>query len=199
MADDARRLLNHVELVYRPGEKQLAVAAFELLGFKTLDDGGEFLAAPADPAAPDILDNTCYASQMTPTQWAFEQQLVETLQAGDVGRAHDAYREMLHREPQRAMHFGVHTSTLEDLETTVERVREAEHSHPDLKGRVRVSGTFYPGGEGSLADNIVQAFFFTDVMASGLVSFGQHFELHWYTDQPPALGTIGTRLAYQTS
>ena len=78
------------------------------------------------------------------------------------------------------------------------RVREAEHSHPDLKGRVRVSGTFYPGGEGSLADNIVLAFFFTDVMASGLVSFGQHFELHWYSDQPPALGPIGTRLSYQT-
>jgi len=197
MTEPARRLLNHVELVYRPGEKELAVAVFELLGFETFDDGGEFLAAPADPAAPDILDNTCYASQMTPTQWALEQQLGAALHVGEVGRAHDAYRELLLREPQRAMHFGVHTSTLEDLEATVERVRQAERSHPELKDRVRVSGAFYPGGEGSLADNIVQAFFFTDVMASGLVSFGQHFELHWYSDQPPALGTIAPRLSYQ--
>ncbi len=199
MSDPARRLLNHVELVYRPGEKDFAVAVFELLGFRAFDDGGEFLAASADPAAPDIIDNTCYASQMTPTQWAFEQKLTEALQSGEVGRSHDAYREMLHREPQRAMHFGVHTSKLGDLEATVERVREAEKSHPDLKGRVRVSGTFYPGGEGSLADNIVQGFFFTDVLASGLVSFGQHFELHWYTDQPPSLGVIGERLSYQSS
>jgi hypothetical protein len=198
--DTSRRLLNHVEMVYRPGEKALAVALLDLLGFRVFDDGGEFVAASADPAAPDIIDNTCYISQMTPEQQAFEKELERALAGADgLGQAHSAYRDLLHREPQRGMHFGVHTTTLEDLEATVERVNKVEQNAPELAGRVRVSGTFYPKGPGSLADNIVQAFFYTDVIASGLVTVGQHFELHWYTDQPPALGTLESRLSYQTS
>jgi hypothetical protein len=195
----ARRLLNHVEMVYRPGERPLAVKVLEVLGFAVHDDGGEFLAASADPSAPDIVDNTCYLSQATPQQWAFEQSLSEALQSGALGRTHAAYHELLRREPQRALHFGVHLSTLEDLEATVERVRNIEQVAPELKGRLSLSGTYYPGGPGSLAPNIVQAFFYTDVMASGLLTIGQHFELQWYSDQPPALAPARPRRAYQTS
>ena len=188
---DARRLLNHVELVYRPGERALAARVFGLLGFKVFDDGkSEFMVASADPAAPDHIDNTCYASQVRPEQWSFEQSLSAALHSGDqLTKSHETYIDFLRREPQRAMHFGVHCSTLEDLESTVERVRGAERDDPNLKGRVSVSGTFYPNDPGSFADNIVQAFFYTDVVASGLLTVGQHFELHWYNDRPPALGS----------
>lgn len=196
----ARRLLNHMEFVYRPGERKFAVGVFELLGFMVRDDGGEFLAACVDPLAPDIIDNACYASQVTSQQWAFEEQLAKALGAPDsLGRAHAGYHDLLIREPQRAMHFGMHTSTLEDLEAVVERVRKVEQTHPELAGRISVSGTFYPGKPGSLANNIVQAFFFTDVLASGLLTIGQHIEIHWYTDRPPALASAGQRLSYQAS
>jgi hypothetical protein len=36
-------------------------------------------------------------------------------------------------------------------------------------------------------------------MASGLLTIGQHFELQWYSDQPPALAPARPRRAYQTS
>jgi len=197
-ASPARRMLNHMEFVYRPGERKLAVAVFELLGFLVRDDGGEFLAACVDPLAPDIIDNACYASQVTPQQWAFEETLGKALASADaLGRSYGGYHDLLTREPQRAMHFGMHTSTLEDLETVVERVRKVEQTRPELAGRISVSGTFYPGKPGSLAPNIVQAFFYTDVIASGLLTVGQHIEIHWYTDRPPALSSAGERLSYQ--
>jgi len=196
----ARRLLNHMEFVYRPGERKLAVSVLELLGFAVRDDGGEFLAASVDPLAPDIIDNACYASQVTPQQWAFEEQLAKALGAPDsLGRAHAGYHDLLTREPQRAMHFGMHTSTLEDLEATVERVRNVEKTHPELAGRISVSGTFYPHEAGSLADNIVQSFFYTDVLASGLLTIGQHIEIQWYNDRPPALASSEKRLSYKAS
>jgi hypothetical protein len=199
-AQGARRLLNHMEFVYRPGERELAKSVFEVLGFVVHDDGGEFLAASVDPQAPDIIDNACYASQVTAQQWAFEEQLAKALGAPDsLGRAHAGYHDLLTREPQRAMHFGMHTSTLEDLEATVERVRNVEKTHPELAGRLSVSGTFYPHEPGSLADNIVQSFFYTDVLASGLLTIGQHIEIHWYTDRPPALASGGARTSYKAS
>jgi hypothetical protein len=188
-----------MEFVYRPGERKLAVAALELLGCRVSDGGGEFLAASVDPQAPDIIDNAFYASQVTAQQWAFEEQLAKALGSPDsLGRAHAGYHDLLTREPQRAMHFGMHTATLEDLEATVERVRNVEKTHPQLAGRISVSGTFYPHKPGSLADNIVQAFFYTDVLASGLLTIGQHIEIQWYTDRPPALSSAGERLSYQS-
>jgi hypothetical protein len=199
-AAPARRLLNHMEFVYRSGERKLAAGVFELLGFTVRDDGGEFMAACVDPEAPDIVDNACYASQVTREQWAFEEQLGKALGSPDaLGRSYAGYHDLIRREPQRAMHFGMHTSTLEDLEAAVERVRNAPRTHPELAGRISVSGTFYPGKPGSLAPNIVQAFFFTDVIASGLLTVGQHIEIHWYTDRPPALAPAKSRLSYQPS
>ena len=54
----------------------------------------------------------------------------------------------------------------------------ADHA-PDLAGRVSVSGVFRPGDPGSYTDMMTQAFVRTDVIASGLLAFGQHIELQW--------------------
>ncbi len=48
-----------------------------------------------------------------------------------------------------------------------------------LAGRVSVSGVFRPGDPGSYTDTMAQAFVRTDVIASGLLTFGQHIELQW--------------------
>jgi hypothetical protein len=52
-------------------------------------------------------------------------------------------------------------------------------NNPELAGRVSVSGVFRPGDPGSYTDTMVQAFVRTDVIASGLLTFGQHVELQW--------------------
>ena len=44
---------------------------------------------------------------------------------------------------------------------------------------MEVSGVFAPGDPGSLTDTMIQAFVHTDVVAAGLLAFGQHFELQY--------------------
>ena len=53
-------------------------------------------------------------------------------------------------------------------------------THPELDGRVTVSGVFFPGDPGAYTDRMAQAFVWTDVIASGLLTIGQHVELQWH-------------------
>jgi hypothetical protein len=174
------RRLNHVELVYRPGERALAARVFELLGCRPVDRGGTFLTSFVEPAEGDYANNVFYASEVTPEQWEFECALAASLGSdGDVGAAAHAYLERLRREPQRSFHFGIRFPGLEQLDATVDRIRAVEDSDPPLAGRVSVSGVYAPGDPGSYTDSMVQAFVRTDVVAAGLLVLGQHIELQW--------------------
>ena len=51
---------------------------------------------------------------------------------------------------------------------------------PDLAGRVALSGVFHPDEPGAYAPNMIQAFVRTDIVAAGLLAFGQHVELQWH-------------------
>lgn len=42
-----------------------------------------------------------------------------------------------------------------------------------------VAAVFGPGDPGAVVDTMVQAFVWTDVIASGLLTIGQHIELQW--------------------
>ncbi len=42
----------------------------------------------------------------------------------------------------------------------------------DLAGRVRVAGVFRPGDPGAVAETMVQAFVWTDIVAAGLLTLG---------------------------
>ena len=175
---EAQRRINHVEMVYRPGERALAATFFELLGMRVSDRGGRWFTALADPAGTDGSDNACYASEVTPGQWALEQALAA---AGDdpVAEAARAYREQLRAEPQSSFHFGVRFLDRADFDATLDRVRAAGTTGP-LAGRVALAGVFDPAAPGALAPNMVQAFVRTDVVAAGLLAFGQHVELQWH-------------------
>jgi hypothetical protein len=173
------RQLNHVELVYRAGERRLATRFFELLGCVVADRGGPFLTAFVDPTVNDFLNNCLYASEVTPEQANLESALEHAMHGGVLHGPARSYLDRLQREPQRSFHFGVRYRQLEELEEAVERVGSAGADDPELAGRVTVSGVFRPGDAGSLSDAIVQAFVRTDVVASGLLALGQHVELQW--------------------
>ena len=66
------------------------------------------------------------------------------------------------------------------LDELVSRVRAAGADDPDLAARVAVDGVYRPGEPGSIAQNMVQAFVWTDVLAAGLLTFGQHIEVQWH-------------------
>lgn len=180
--------LNHVEMVYRPGERALAGRVFELLGMRVLDRGGTWMTALVDPDVADFSNNACYASEVTPEQWALEQCLAEAITDGaggadgadaDVGPAARAYLDRLRAEPQRSFHFGIRFHARADFDATLERVSAADDD-PQLTGRVTLSGVFHPDAPGAYAPNMIQAFVRTDVVAAGLLAFGQHVELQWH-------------------
>jgi hypothetical protein len=185
---DTLRQLNHVEMVYRPGERELAARVFELLGLRVIDHGGEWFFSLVDPAVADVANNACYASQVTAEQWALEQALATTIEAADdagtgdaavVGSAARAYLDRLRAEPQRSFHFGIRYYERADFDATLDRIRAADDD-PELAGRVALSGVYHPDEPGALAPNMIQAFVRTDVVSAGLLAFGQHVELQWH-------------------
>jgi hypothetical protein len=173
--------LNHVEMVYRPGERALAGRVFELLGMRVLDRGGTWMTALVDPDVADFSNNACYASEVTPEQWALEQTLARAIEHDDdrVGDAARGYLERLRTEPQRSFHFGIRFHSRDDFDATLDRVRAAD-ADPELAGRVTLSGVFHPDEPGAAAPNMIQAFVRTDVVAAGVLAFGQHVELQWH-------------------
>ena len=186
-SDEPRRRLNHMEMVYRPGERALAARVFELLGLGVHDRGGIWFHASVDPAIADVSNNACYASEVTPEQWALEQALAATMDANDddrsntdgVGAAARAYIGRLRAEPQRSFHFGIRYVERDDFDATLERIAQAENDS-DLVGRVALAGVFQPDEPGALAPNMIQAFARTDVVAAGLLTLGQLIELQWH-------------------
>jgi hypothetical protein len=168
----APQALNHVELVYRPGERELAKRVFEVLGFRPVDRGGTWFTTFVAGGGSDWSNNVLYASEVTPEQWAFEQSLAEQ------GVERDAYIDRLRLEPQRSCHFGIRVAGQDTLEAACERVSRAG-AGGELAGRIRLAGVFRPGHPGTVVDTMVQAFVWTDVVASGLLTLGQHIELQW--------------------
>lgn len=173
------RALNHVELVYAPGERALARTLFELLGCSVNDSGGPFLSARIADGQTDLTNNAMYASEVTPEQWTLEQALRDALAGGVLAGPAEGYLANLRAHPQRSCHFGIRYPTTDDLDATLDRIDRVEALAPDLAGRVTVSGVFRPGDPGSYTDTMTQAFVRTDVVASGLLAFGQHIELQW--------------------
>jgi hypothetical protein len=177
--DMSAKALNHVELVYAPGERDLARALFEILGCGVHDSGGPFLSAKIQPDSTDLTNNAMYASEVTDEQWALEQVLQAELADGPLRDASAGYLAHLQSHPQRSCHFGIRYPSVEALDAALERIEHVSETNPELAGRVSVSGVFRPGDPGSYTDTMVQAFVRTDVIASGLLTFGQHVELQW--------------------
>jgi hypothetical protein len=145
------------------------------------DSGGTFLTAAVEPDAPASSNNVLYVSEVTPEQWALEEALRASLAAeGPLRRTSEAYLARLRHEPQRSFHFGIRCEDREAFDARLAAVRAVPETHPHLAGRIAVSGVFFPGDAGAYTQTMAQGFLWTDVMASGLLTLGQHIELQWH-------------------
>jgi hypothetical protein len=170
----AGRKLTHVEFLHRPGERELAARFFDLLGCETVDRGGHWFTAMVEPSGErDFSNNVFYASEVGECQWALEQEMaaLPTL---------DSYKQSMRNEPQMSGHYGFRVRALEDLEAIVERVNAAGEDDPEFAGRVAVAGVYRPDDAGAVAPNMVQAFVWTDIVATGLLLLGQLVEVQWH-------------------
>lgn len=183
--DSTARFLNHTEVIYAPGDRALAKDLFRAIGCRVLDPqeeegppelgpaAGPYLIIFVDPTATDLIDNVMYASEVTPAQWAFEQELRTVLdERPPLAEARRQYVDMFRAIPQAMTHFGVALSEPE-LDAALARIR----SHPGLAERVTISGPYRPGEEGSVDPRVIQAFLHTDIVSSNVLAIGQQIEL----------------------
>lgn len=168
------RLLNHTELIYAPGERELAGKLFELLGCR-VEDGGSHLIVIVDPASECWYDNCLYASEMLGEQQSLEGLLEKRLADDPQLRAGlEGYRAGFARRPEYVTHFGIRIPSREALEEILERIENAEG---DLAGRIEVVRRIEPGDADALDPSLIQVFVRTDVCAAGLLTLGGNIEL----------------------
>ena len=171
LVDTGGRLLNHVELVYRPGERQRVAALFRALGCGVIETGGPYLVVRVAPDGAGFLHNVLYASEATEAQLRFEEALSEALSNGKLADAHRGWRDSQLHEPQRTTHFGLRLASSGELDEILARIE----AQPELG--LAVAGVFRPGDPGALSDTLIQVFLHTELCAAGLVCLGQHIEL----------------------
>jgi hypothetical protein len=178
MAD--RPLLNHHEMVFKPGEREHARAFFETMGFAVADMAdGQHIAVQIDPEAGFTGDNVLYANELTPAQQNLEAALDQAL-ATDTHLAEmvERYQRIRWKHPQYVSHFGASLPTHADWKERVERLQEANRSHELLKGRINIK-IGEPGLPEALGP-LSQAFIHTDILAVGPFALaGMLFDLQW--------------------
>ncbi len=180
------RLLNHLELVYAPGERPLARALLEGLGFRVLDPqtdpippnlgpaAAPFLIVYMNPKDDDVIDNILYAAEVREDQWRFEQALQARLEEDEqLAALHQGLQRAYATTPQLMTHFGVAYPTAEELDEAMGTLA----SNSDLKDRITLSNVVRPGGPDAVDDRVVQGFVYTDIVSAGLLCAGQQIEL----------------------
>jgi len=171
--------LNHVEMVYRPGERQLALDVLGVLGCHTMDSGGIWARGLVDAGRTELAgdsNNVVYVSEVTPEQWALEVTMSAALHDGPLAGPWSAYAGRLRTEPQRSSHFGIRCPDRAAFDERLDAVRAAGADGP-LAGRIELVGLYFPGDPGAVSPRLAQAFVWTDVIAAGVIALGQHIEV----------------------
>jgi hypothetical protein len=172
------RQINHSEMLYRPGERDLAIRFFEALGcaVNEIDAGalGRYLVIRIEPSDRNIGRNSFYCSEVRPAQWEFEQELLRQLDdaSSALAIARRPFREMIDTQAYAAGHIGIRTPSTAAVHEVLDRVRTTK----DFDGRAAVACILEPEGD---SDGMlpIQAFVWTDIVSASLLSIGQVFEL----------------------
>jgi len=170
----------HAQMVYRPGERELAMRVLKLLGRDVVDKGRPWL----------FVDKWIFLYEVPPQQWAFEQQLAALVAQRRSDPAVAGFLEELDAHPQQYCHFGSTLETMQEWETLTQRIRDAGRNDPDLRGRIEITSVLRPGDPGHVGSSTT-AFVRTDVFSSGLLTFGQIFEVNYYAEDAQQPGMTG--------
>jgi len=181
LTDYPGRLLNHVEILYQRGERELAKQFFAVLGCTVIDTatesgtGSTILYVYPEATCQDRLNNVMYLSEIREPQWQLEQILAARLRDDiELREAIERYDHKARHEPHGTTHFGLRYPSFHDLEGVIDRLQN--HLPLELTGRV-VIDPVRPGDPRSYTDELIQAFVRTDVVCAGLFPFGQLIEL----------------------
>ena len=173
--------LNHVEVLYQTGERALAIKFATLLGCAVVETpqvtetGSTYICVHPDPDDRDPINNVLYLSEIRPAQRDLEALLRPVLtQDAQLASALQAYRHKAENKPFGIPHFGLRFPTFDSIEPVLQRLDN--NRDPDLQGRYTVR-VIRPSDTDALVGDLIQAFVYTDIIATGLFPFGQVIEL----------------------
>jgi hypothetical protein len=180
IAEYRGNLLNHLEALYRPGDRELAVELATAMGCAVTDtgfraDGGStFLAVHPNPDDQNPQNNAFYLSEATQEQVRLEALLKKAAVEKDAGLqdALAGYRDKARSRPFGVPHFGLRYRSAQEVEAAEQRLAAAS---PALKARIQVR-VFRPEHADAETD-IIQAFIYQDVIVSGAFLLGQLIEM----------------------
>lgn len=173
--------LNHVELLYQRGDRELAVELLEMLGCTAIDTpqtnetGSTYICVHPDENDQDPVNNVLYLSEIRPPQYELEEVLRTTISRDKaLSDVVDAYRHRARTLPYGIPHFGLRFPNFESIEPVLQRLENC--TDPRISERMSVMA-LRPTDEAALTDNLIQAFVYTDIVATGLFCLGQVIEL----------------------
>jgi hypothetical protein len=181
IADYTGNLLNHVEALYRPGERALAVELVTALGCTISDtrfkgDGEEtFLAVHPNPDDPNMQNNAFYMSPMRPEQQEVEARLERLSEEDrDFALKLEAYRQAARTKPFGVPHFALRYASGAAVEGAAAALQRSLGSRLGARLHIRV---FRRDDPDAAVGNVVQGFVYQDVVVSGSFLYGQLIEL----------------------
>lgn len=184
MAEYRGNMLNHVEALYRAGDRDIAIEMGEVLGCVVVDTGidagagSTFLSVHPNPDDLDIDNNAFYLSEITPVHAAVEETLEDLIASNaELRKSVSSYRDKALNWPFSIPHFGLRYQTEAEIEAVAQRLEQASDR---LKARARVR-IVRPGDDGALTQ-FTQGFVHQDVVVAGSFLLGQLIELQY---QPP--------------
>jgi hypothetical protein len=173
--------LNHVEVLYQRGERELAMAFTRMIGCTPIptpqvnETGSTYICVHPDEVDRDAMNNVLYLSEIREPQHNLEQALRTCFAAdADLGELVEAYRNKARTLPFGIPHFGLRFPSFESIEPVLDRLENC--ADPAMQDRVRVKA-IRPSDSAALSGDLIQAFVYTDIIATGLFCLGQVIEL----------------------
>jgi hypothetical protein len=181
-------LLNHLEMLYQPGERSLAISFCEMLGWSVTeteqksDVGSTYMVVRFEPAESSYLDNVMFLSEMRPEHVELDKVLAILRDTKpEFASVVDAYATRARTYPFGIPHFGVRYRSFDAVEAVLDRF---EHSlTAELEPRVTVTAV-RPDDSRAMVNNLIQVFVYTDVICTGMFTFGQLIELQGQRTAP---------------
>ena len=181
IGDYCGTLLSHVETLYRPGERELAIELVEAMGCVVTDtgfkgDGADtFIAVHPNPDDQDPRNNAFYMSQIRPEQLAVEERLRKFSEQDQAFAAQlEGYRQAARSKPFGVPHFALRYQTGELVQQAEARINAGLRQKLGDRLHLRV---FYPEDIDAAVGNSIQGFLYQDVVVSGSFLMGQIIEL----------------------
>lgn len=179
IADYQGGLLNHLNLSYRAGDRELALELVKALGLTVMvTEFTDMSLISAHPNAEDVnLDsNVIFLLELPAHQTALDAVIRRKAESDpELAEALDNCREKARGSPDRGSHIGIRCTSNAVLDSILDRLSTGVS--PELSERITVVEMPRHEPVPQFPSDVRQIFIHTDVVLSGATAAGQNIEL----------------------